>query len=59
MFDQTNDTNTQLTVGEITTPSGIVKKQLLRDSVLRAARNYFSQLEQQDPKEVYELFLVN
>jgi Fis family transcriptional regulator, factor for inversion stimulation protein len=57
MFDQSNENEIRLTVGEITTANGTVKKQLLRDSVLRAARNYFSQLEQQDPTEVYELFL--
>ena len=57
MFDQTNENETRLTVGEITTANGTVKTQLLRDSVLRAARNYFSQLDQQDPTEVYELFL--
>ena len=41
----------------MTTANGTVKKQVLRDTVLRAARNYFSQLDHQDPSEVYELFL--
>ncbi|BDY03334.1 MULTISPECIES: DNA-binding transcriptional regulator Fis [Ferrimonas] len=58
MFDQQNShPEAQLTVGQIETPNGTVKPQLLRDSVKRAVSNYFAQLDGQEASEVYEMVL--
>ncbi|ADN74666.1 MULTISPECIES: DNA-binding transcriptional regulator Fis [Ferrimonas] len=59
MFDQQNSFSEahQLTVGQIETPNGTVKPQLLRDSVKRAVSNYFAQLDGQEASEVYEMVL--
>ncbi|MBL6735309.1 MAG: DNA-binding transcriptional regulator Fis [Shewanellaceae bacterium] len=57
MLNQINDNKTKLTVGEVTTANGTRRQQLLRESVQRAAKNYFAQLENEVPTEVYELFL--
>ena len=58
MFNQSDENITTLPVGEITTTNGMVKTQLLRDSVTRAARKYFSQFDKdENPSEVYDLFL--
>ena len=56
--EQSNSTEDRhLIVGDVETPSGLIKPQLLRESVRKAMNNYFSQFDNEEASEVYQLIL--